>query len=266
MIPPTCVTGAVPGNSQCTVNIRSQNPRPPTGLVSILAYSAGEEDFTDANFNNVYDALPTKEAFIDLGIAYRDDYATASVPPGTFKLNLDGTTSLIQSWDGTMYTYQAGEFTVPRSAEIGGSTPDPTSGDGVWGSADVRGQVVIVFSTDDFDIVKSIQTSAVDPQWNNSIVTTQLKVIIKDMNGRSVPTGSSIAVQITDNSPALPSDGGTVLVIIGTCTLVSQSHTVVPDALGPLTLTLDLKQCSQGDNVSVTVTTPAIAKTVTLTL
>jgi len=70
MIPPTCVTGGVPGDSQCTVNIRSQNPRPGDGLVSILAYAAGEENFVDANFNNVFDC---GESFTDLVTAYRDD-------------------------------------------------------------------------------------------------------------------------------------------------------------------------------------------------
>lgn len=241
MIPPICVTGAVPGDSQCTVNIRSQNPRPSDGLVSILAYAAGEEDFVDANFNNVFDC---GESYTDLGNAYRDDTATS----------------------GVVNAYVTGEFSVPRSASASscatGTTPSPTAGDGVWGAADVRGQVLIVFSTDDFIISSPQWTSAADPQWSNSVVSTQLKVSIQDLNGRSVPTGSSIVVAITDNSPKLPTDGGTPA-LIGTCALVSQSHTAVPDSLGPLIFTLSLKQCVPGDQVNVTVTTPALAKTYT---
>ena len=260
MIPPTCVTGAVPGDSQCTVNIRSQNPRPSDGLVSILAYAAGEEDFVDANFNNTYDA---GESFTDLGTAYRDDYATKTVATGTFKLNLDGSKSTIMSWDGTMYVQQSGEFAVPRAAEPGGATPLPGQGDGVWGAADVRGQVLVVFSTDDFVVGSPQWTGAVDPQWNNATVTTQLRVAIQDLNGRSVPTGSSIAVAVADNSLKLPSDGDLTAPTYGTCALVSQSHTAVPDSLGPLDLTLSLKQCVPGDQISVTLTTPAMAKTYT---
>lgn len=242
MIPPTCVTGAVPGDSQCTVSIRSQNPRPNDGLVSILAYAAGEEDFVDANFNNVFDC---GELFTDLGTAYRDDTATAS---------------------GVFNAFVTGEFSVPRSASASlcatGTTPSPSSGDGVWGAADVRGQVLVVFSTDDFIIASPQLTSAADPQWNNATVTTQLRVSIQDLNGRSVPTGSTIAVAVADNSTKLPTDGA----VIGTCGLVSQSHTAVPDSLGALALTLNLKQCVSGDQVSVTVTTPAMAKTYTFSL
>jgi hypothetical protein len=275
MIPPTCVTGAVPGNSQCTVTIRTQNPRNPArnGYVSILAYAAGEEDFTDANFSNGYDA---GELFTDLGTAYRDDYAATMVAPGTFKLNLDGSTSAIKSWDGTMYVHQSGEFAVPRAAEAGWTTPLPNQGDGVWGMADVRGQVVIVFSTDDFKVVGPILNAVYsatnliapsirwiadpDPQWSNLMVYTGLTVYIQDLNGRSVPTGSSISVAVTDNSPKLPTDGSATP-IFGTCSLVGQSHTAVPDSLEPLALTLNLKQCVTGDQIAITVTTPAGAKT-----
>ena len=267
MIPPTCVTGAVPGDSQCTVTIRTQNPRPfaadatKNGYVSILAYTAGEEDFTDTNFSNTYDAGDSFSLIgNDLGTAYRDDLATANVTPGAFKLNADGTTSLIPSWDGTMYVHQPGEFAIPRAAEAGGTTPLPNQGDGVWGAADVRGQVVIVFSTDDLLINNPVWTGAGDAQWNNGFVATGLTVIIQDLNGRSVPTGSSISVVVTDNTPKLPTDGAATP-IYGTCSLVSQSHSAVPDSLEPLTLTLSLKQCATGDQVAITVTTPAGAKT-----
>ena len=272
MIPPTCVTGGVPGDSQCTVSIRTQNPRNPVrkGYVSILAYAAGEEDFTDANFNNVYDAGDSFNN--DLGTAYRDDLATGNVPPGTPKL---GTASIIPSWDGTMYVHQLGEFALPRLAEAGGTIPLPNQGDGVWGAADVRGQVVIVFSTDDFNVVGPAIGSLIyrasasspplirwigdpDSQWFGQTVVTGLTVSIQDLNGRSVPTGSTIAVAVTDNSPKLPTDGAAVSPLIGNCALVSQSHIAVPDSLEPLVLTLNLKQCVSGDQVAITVTTPAI--------
>ena len=246
MIPPTCVTGAVAGDSQCTVNIRTQNPRPANGLVSILAYAAGEEDFVDANFNNVFDC---SELFTDLGTAYRSDTATAS---------------------GVFNPFVAGEFSVPRSASASscatGSTPSPSVGDRVWGAADVRGQVLIVFSTDDLVVTNPRQTSAPDSQWSGSEVTTRLAVSIQDLNGRSVPTGSTIASVVIDNTAKQPSDGNATAPTFGTCALVSASHTVVPDSLDPLKLTLDLKQCVAGDQISITVTTPAVAKTFSFTL
>lgn len=248
MIPPTCVTGAIPGDSQCSVNIRTQNPRPSDGLVSILAYAAGEEDFEDADFNNVFDC---GEKFTDLVTAYRDDADTGS--------------SIKPEW-GVPNAFATGQFSVPRSASTSscktGSLPTPKAADGVWGAADVRGQVLVVFSTDDFVITNPKWTSSPEPLWSNESVATGLVVSIADMNGRSVPTGSGISVTVVDNSPKAPSDGATDPAY-GACQLVSQSHKVVPDSLNPLSLTLNLKQCVQGDQVTVEVTTPAGVKAYT---
>ena len=253
MIPPTCVTGGVAGNSQCTVNIRTQNPRPPGGLVSILAYAAGEEDFVDTNFNNVYDC---GESYTDLVTAYRDDTDT-------------GGGDIVPSW-GVRNAFLDGQFSVPRSASTSicgtGTQPSTRAGDGVWGVADVRGQTVIVFSTDRSEIVNPTWISARDPQWSNADITTKLRVFIQDLNERSVPTGSPISVLVIDNSPKLPSDGAVTGPVTGTCKLVSQSHTAVPDSLNPLALILDLKECVAGDQVSVTVTTQAAAQTFTFTV
>jgi hypothetical protein len=246
MIPPVCTTGALAGDSQCVVKIRSQNPRPSNGLVSILAYVSGEEDFVDANFNNVYDC---GEAFSDLGSAYRDDTAIAN---------------------GVVNAFVVGEFSVPRAASAStcgvGVTPTPQSGDGVWGMADVRKQAVMVFSTDDFTIGNPSWVSAADSQWSGSVVTTQLSVSIADLNGNSVPTGSSIGVLVTDNSAKLPSDGAATSPLIGSCKLTGQSHDAVPNSLAPLPLNIFLKECVSGDQVKVTVTTPGLVKSVNFTV
>jgi len=254
MIPPTCVTGAVPGDSQCTVNIRSQNPRPSDGIVSVLAYTAGEEDFIDANFNNVFDC---GENYTDLVTAYRDERDNGTVPMNVF-------------W-GVPNAHVTGQFSVPRSASASscgvGTVPTPTAGDGVWGAADVRGQVLVVFSTDDFQVINPRWTSAVDPQWNNVPVTTGLVVSIADINLRSVPTGSSISVLAVDNSRFAPvDDPAAATKIYGSCQLVGQSHKVVPDALQPLNLTVGLKECVAGDQVNIEVVTPAGSKIFTLTV
>jgi hypothetical protein len=252
MIPPTCVTGGVPGNSQCTVSIRTQNPRPADGLVSILAYAAGEEDFVDANFNNVFDC---GELYTDLVTAYRDDNDTGR---GAISPTL-----------GVRNAFVTGQFSVPRSASASlcgtGVQASPTLGDGVWGAADVRRQVVVVFSTDQSVINGPVWTIAPDTQWSNVRIATGLVVSIQDLNGNSVPTGSTILVSAIDNSTRLPADGATPP-RFGSCELVSQSNAAVPDSLDPLPLSLTLKTCVAGDQVNVTVTTPAAAQTFTFTV
>ena len=256
MIPPVCYTGGVknpvtgvysaPGNSQCSITIRSQNPRPANGLVSILAYAAGEEDFVDANFNNAYDC---GEAWTDLGNAHRDDAVISN---------------------GVINAFVTGQFSVARSASSSscatGAAPTPQAGDGVWGSADVRRQAVIVFSTNDFTIGGATWTTAVDPQGNNGRVTTQLNLSVSDLNGNSIATGNGIAVAFTDNSLSLPFDGGSPVGFIGNCSATGQSHTSVPNSLAPLPLSVYLRSCVMGDQVRVTVTAPRLTKSLNFTV
>jgi hypothetical protein len=220
MIPPVCYTGGVkdpvtgvysaPGNSQCSVTIRSQAPRPIDGRVSILAYVAGEEDFVDRNFNNVYDAGDT---FTDLGNAFRDDNE-----------NL---------------TFDAGEFSVPRSGAVSAGNGCPgllgRSGtcDGAWGAADVRKQTNVIFATGAASIVGTLTSSA-------------LTVVISDLNGNSVPTGSTV-----EASGAETTVGGPLLL----CLIVSDAKVVIGNTTSPSTLGF-VYSCDPGDILTVKVTTP----------
>lgn len=207
MIPPTCTTGSTPGDSRCTVSIRAQNPRPTGGRVAIMAYSPGEEDFVDANFNNVYDC---GESFTDLGTAYRDD-------------NFNG-------------IFDSGEFSVPRAAEpsacaVAAVTPTPTHGDGVWGAADVRGQIPIVFAS---------SQAIIGGSFSGSTFTTT----VRDVNGNSMPTGS----QITVTGAATGTDGHT-------CTINSDATLTIPNTYGATAFPV-VFACNSGDVLTVKVTTP----------
>ena len=220
MIPPVCYTGGVkdpatgvysnPGNSQCTVAIRSQAPRPTNGRVSILAYAAGEEDFVDRNFNNVFDVGDT---FIDLGNAFKDDNE-----------NL---------------TFDAGEFSVPRTGSV--STGNDCPGllgrtgtcDGMWGAADVRKQANIIFATGVASIVGTLTSST-------------LSVIVSDLNGNSVPTGSTV-----EASGAEASFGG----VLSGCSIVSDGKLIIGNTTAPFNAGF-VYLCDPGDILTVKVTTP----------
>ena len=126
----------------------------------MLAYVPGEEDFIDADFNNVYDS---KEVFTDLGDAYRDDNE-----------NLQ---------------FDTGEFSVPRGTSVVACptvgidgravlNSRPNTCDGQWGSVDVRKQGTIIFAT------------------SEAIITAgDLVVRISDLNDNSMPTGSLISAE-----------------------------------------------------------------------
>lgn len=216
MIPPVCTTGTIPGDSQCTVNIRSQNPRPAGGLVSILAYAAGEEDFVDLNFDNTY---TTGETYTDQGNAFRDDAALTA---------------------GVTGPYLPGYFSVPRAGATacgGGYLGRPDSCDGVWGAVDVRQQAVVVFATSTASITGTFQPAIAG-------IRSGLNVVVSDLNGNSVATGSEIDLSIVDRT------------VNETCSLVGETSFVVPNTISPYPLTASFKGCIAGDFISVKVTTP----------
>jgi len=234
MIPPVCTTGASAGDSQCSVQIRSQNPRSNDGRITILAYVAGEEDFVDANFNNIFDC---GEAFSDLGTAFRDDNKNAA--------------------------FDAGEFSVPRNASASacgaGIAPTPQVGDGVWGAADVRAQQVIVFATSQAQIVSPQFAIGTFPAYGVTPIATALAFTVQDLNGNSMPVGSSITARAVDNTPTLPTTGGTNA---ESCQVSTLSSTLVPNTTAALPVVLALKTCVQGDLIEITVTSPLGTRTV----
>ena len=166
LIPPTCVVSG--GSSTCSSTFRSQGTRPANGRVAVLAYVPGEEDFIDANGNNVYDA---GEAFFDLGNALLDS-------------NFNG-------------KYDTGEFTVPRA----GSVPCPSSNvpsrpmtcDGVWGANDVRRQAMVVLSSS-----SAVITGTFQPPVGG--VRNGLAFVIGDVNGNSFSSGSPVVVTALDRT------------------------------------------------------------------
>jgi hypothetical protein len=139
-----------------------------------------------------------------------------------------------------------------------GSVPSPSVGDGVWGAADVRQQALIVFSTDDVSFANPKFVSSIDGSWGTSI-TTRLDVSIQDLLGNSVPTGSTLKAEVADNTKFTPAftPAGATNPVIGGCTSNGQSHTAVPNSLVPLAFSVFLKECVSGDQVKITVDTPA---------
>ena len=228
MLPPVC---SVDTTSSCTVTLRSQGTRTVNGLVSILAYVAGEEDFVDVNGNNIFDSGDT---FTDLGRAFRDDNG-ASVT-------------------GKNGVYSTGEFQVPRVGAAACTPAGGCIGDGVWGGADVRIQTTVVFATSQASISTS-SLVATTPFTGSTPVTNTLNsvlVTVTDLNGNSVATGSTIAVSTIDDGfqvPGVPSGAN--------CALTSTAAFTVPATLGPFAFPVSLRACTVGDQLRIRVTAPS---------
>lgn len=244
--PATESSPAIP-TSSCTVNFKSAGTRTANGRVSILAYVVGEEDFVDINGNNVYDFGIDTFTGLDLGRAFRDDNS--------------------QSISGANGSYDAGEFQVPRLGTSACAAGTGCPGDGVWGTADVRQQATLVLATSFANITGVFENleellpagpiipPATTPSYPASVVMPGIDLIIRDLNGNSVPTGSKIEVDVTDNTATAP-----ILirgsVDVGTCSVIGTKSFVVPNSLGSYAASIVLKECTTKDLITVKVTTP----------
>ena len=230
MIPAVCVIAG--GTSQCKSTIRSSGTRPPNGMVSILAYVQGEEDFDDANRNNVYDA---GEPFTDLGNAYRSD-ANRLQPP------------ILNSFPRNFSFRQGLDFSVPRAGNAtcaGGESGVANTCDGVWGANEVRKQQLVIFAgSDAYAGTPSFGTTT---GTGTSTFVSGFSVDIFDINRNSLPTGTLITAEKGSGSDD--------------CSVKKSFPSVVPNTFDPTNVQVDLEKCRIGDAIDLRITTPATKKT-----
>jgi hypothetical protein len=194
-----------------------------------LAYVAGEEDFVDANGNNVYDL---GESFTDLGRAYRDDNGSSAT-------GADG-------------VYNSGESQIPRDGVLACVDGIGCAGDGVWGTADVRRQVSILFASSSA-VITSGSLTATTPYTGSTPLTNVLNsiaVTVADTNGNSMPTGTTVDVSALDDGLEVPGKTGT------NCTLTTSASYTIGNSYLPYVFGVGLKNCTAGDSVLIKVTSP----------
>lgn len=154
------VSGAcVTSNSQCTVTFITQAQRPVNGLVTILGFLDGEEQFTDTNGDNAWNPGETfgdrGRIYLDLnanGIYEPSDQLIADTAPGISSCN-GTTTTVANTCDGTW----SGNTRVSTSVRVS------------WSSS----QSVITFGT---------------------FADNNLPATVADNRGNSMPVASAIAV------------------------------------------------------------------------
>lgn len=224
------VSGETANISECSVTFATQNVRPTDGLVSIVAWLAGQEAFIDADGDGHYDA---GEPFYDTGRLFRDDNETGSYETDFDELNVGASVSSAPGL-GTSVCGPTGTVAAnPAVAEDFGFDPsnEPLSAgatcDGVWGRSLVRANVVLPLS---------------DPRYlAGEYSAGSLRVFTALPSGVEVaaPAGTTISVLTT------PAD----------CTINISPATVLENAIGPTlhTVTATGVGCS-GQNVQFKLT------------
>lgn len=179
-ITPQCTTTG----GACTVTWTSQNPRPATGVVNILAFAIGEESFTDKNGNGVFDAGDT---FEDMGEPYEDDNNNGQYDPGEFfyDYNQDGVRN---GPDGHYEGLQCEQ----NCGSAGIASGDFTTGIGM--------QTAIAMATSGADICVQQGGTAQCQPTPLTLTASDFTLLVTDLHGLSMPVGTTVKLSGTNIS------------------------------------------------------------------
>jgi hypothetical protein len=173
-VQPSCITAG----GACSVTFTSQANRPGGGRVRILAYASGLESFSDLNGNNRFDA---GEPFEDLGDAFVD-------------ANFDNV------WQTTEEFIPFNAAATANCANNVLPTPAPpmrpNSCDGVWGAAQVRAQGSVILSSSSPGTATTYSPPSPLRIASAAVATCtgSFDLILADVNGNPMPSGTKIAV------------------------------------------------------------------------
>lgn len=170
-VTPSCVLNG----GFCTVTFTSQNPRPANGRIRILAHTVGEESFTDANGNGVYDK---GEAFGDTAEPYRDDNENGRWDSGEYFV--DGNNNGVHDGPNGLF-----DGTLCASGASCGSTNGIPIGTGI----------TLVLATSDPRIVV-IPGEISIPAGDAANVT----IYVSDLHGNMMPAGTTIDIENTNGT------------------------------------------------------------------
>jgi hypothetical protein len=162
VIEPSCVTTA----GSCTVELQSSNPRPAGARVTVLAYALGEENFFDADGDNVFNVVDGDTYDEKSPDIFRDDNESGAWTPGEPCVGPNRSHDCATAGDGKY------------NGVLG--TPSPET-------LYVSDRLVVIFSA-----------SAADIQFRPTHLicsgdTADIQVTVKDANGNLMPAGTTIS-------------------------------------------------------------------------
>jgi hypothetical protein len=218
VIEPSCVTTA----GSCTVELHSANPRPAGARVTVLAYALGEEDFLDANGDNVYNA--------------GDSFTEKS--PDVFRNDDES------AGDDERGSWTPGEACVGPNDSGDCATPPNGQYDGVLGIQDPDKPQTLYVSD---QLVQIFSASEADIQFGTAHLictgdTTNFQITVNDINGNLMPAGTTISFTALfgiTSTPVIPNDIAVpnVVLAVGKPMLIPTYTATVGCGFGSGTLT-----------------------------
>lgn len=229
----TTTTTATEGGV-CSVNLRSSEPRPANGRVTVLAKAIGEESFVDSNGNGAFN---NGETFTDLPEPFRDDNENGSYDVGEdfFDFNNNQTRDPPDGlFNGVLCNDTTGRCGGPstRSTGIGRS-------------------LVVIFSGSTPQLSRTDGTplpATIAVGGTNS--ATSLTVWVRDVNGNPMPAGTTVALTATGAGLGVASPSSYSV----PCAAIGINQQVSGVTVFPFTITSGT-QTGQGV-LTLTITTP----------
>jgi hypothetical protein len=231
--PPTSIVSGEPG--LCTVKYMSAGARPPGGRSVVLAYARGEEDFFDANGNNVCDgcanaAGPEFKAVNDLKPdAFRDDSENGAWTPGEPCISPSGNATCSTPPDG-VYNGVLANPKIPDAQQ----------------TIYLRRQYVAIWSGSHAYISTS-STCVGSPA--SAAGTVHVRIV--DVNGNPMPARTAVAFA----GSSIGSDAKTSFTVANYLLGVGQKFGTGPGQVPIEEYDIPVS-CSAGTPVQITVTTP----------
>ena len=203
-------------NGTCSVKFISANPRPPSGRVAVVAYAVGEESFRDDNGNNYHEA---NEPYEDLGDLFVDGFpfnTTKDVGEQQINFGIGGKVCGGVDANGAQTNWHP---SGAISTNMASNTCDQ-----VWGSAHVRQQGIIVFSSSTPNLLTSTTLSMAGK------CSASFSVTLDDGNNNILPAGTVLSISdlsfgVGSTTTATVSPG-----VVGNSTAVSSEHTITVTA------------------------------------
>jgi hypothetical protein len=187
----------------CSSTLTSQNFRPTSGRVNVLAYAIGEESFTDTNGNGWFDL---GEPFADMRDAFVDSNENGVWDTGEPFFKFDTTQATYSTGDGRYNGVSCNE-SIAGGSSAGSCSP-------VKG-IHVRGNTTIVFSgstptstgvnASGFNVASIDFTPKCDPTFvsNTPYIIGQSKpaiLTLRDVNGNALPAGTTVSFTATNGT------------------------------------------------------------------
>lgn len=174
------------GSGRCSVTWRSQDFRPTNGRVTVLAFASGNETFSDSNSNGRFDQGETHE---DLAEAYRDDNESNSFDINEPFVDLTGSNGLPSGTRDSGNGVYSGTLCYSNDSAVCTNQKITVRKSGVISMSSPLG----------FFELYSNDTCSVVSNGNIGATSGIIYVRISDINGNSMPSGTTITTTGSTN-------------------------------------------------------------------